>query len=133
MNDLVRRTAAELVDALAAGETSSVEITQAHLDRIAEVDGQLHAFLHVDAEGALRVAAESDARRATGETWSPLDGIPIAVKDVIATRGLPTTCGSRSNRPGGRSPRATWSSSTRASKWRGPAPGPRAARPTRPR
>ena len=89
------RTAAELAEALEAGETTSVELTQAHLDRIAEVDAELHAFLHVDTEGALRLAAESDARRAAGEAWSALDGIPIAVKDVIATRGMPTTCGSR--------------------------------------
>ena len=89
------RTAAELADALAAGETTSVAITQGALDRIAEVDGSVHAFLHVDAEGALRSAAESDDRRASGTTYGPLDGIPIAVKDVIATRGLPTTCGSR--------------------------------------
>jgi len=90
-----KRTAVELVEALGAGEITSVELTRAHLDRIAEVDGEVHAFLHVDTEGALRVAAESDARRAAGETWSALDGIPIAVKDVIATRGMPTTCGSR--------------------------------------
>jgi aspartyl-tRNA(Asn)/glutamyl-tRNA(Gln) amidotransferase subunit A len=89
------RTAAELAEALAAGETTSVEITQAHLDRIAEVDGDVHAFLHVDTDGALRSAAESDERRAAGESLSPLDGIPIAVKDVMATRGMPTTCGSR--------------------------------------
>ena len=92
---LERRTATELAEALAAGETSSVEVTRAHLDRIAEVDGQVHAFLHVDAEGALRSAAESDERRSRAEAWSPLDGIPIAVKDVMVTRGLPTTCGSR--------------------------------------
>ena len=62
-----RQTAAELADALAAGETTSVELTQAHLDRIAEVDGAVHAFLHVDAEGALAQAAASDARRAAGD------------------------------------------------------------------
>ena len=93
--DLVRRLAAELADALAAGETTSVEITQAHLDRIAMVDQTLHAFLQVDADGALEVARAADRRRQEGTSASGLDGIPVAVKDVLATKGLATTCGSR--------------------------------------
>ncbi len=95
MSDLLNKSAAELAELLAAGETTSVALTQACLDRIAAVDGSVHAFLHVDASGALAAAAASDARRAAGSPASVLDGVPVAVKDVLATEGVPTTCGSK--------------------------------------
>ncbi len=93
--ELTRLGAAEMARLLAAKEVSSVELTRAHLDRTAEVDGAIHSYLHVDAEGALRAAEDVDQRRTAGESLHLLAGVPIAVKDVMATRGLPTTCGSR--------------------------------------
>ncbi|MGH3494525.1 MAG: Asp-tRNA(Asn)/Glu-tRNA(Gln) amidotransferase subunit GatA [Sciscionella sp.] len=95
MSDLARLTAAELAAALVAGETSSREATQAHLDRIAAVEVSVHAFLHVDAEGVLAQADAADARRAGGGKLPELLGVPIAVKDVCATEGVPTTAGSK--------------------------------------
>jgi aspartyl-tRNA(Asn)/glutamyl-tRNA(Gln) amidotransferase subunit A len=92
---MINKTAAQMAEALANGETTSVELTQAHLDRVAEVDGQVKAFLHVDTEGALAQAKDVDARRAKGEKLSPIAGIPLALKDVLAQKGVPTTAGSK--------------------------------------
>ena len=98
----IRLSAAEIADRLAAGEVSSAEVTQDHLDRIAAVDGDLNAFLALDADGALSTARDVDARRAAAEQLHPLAGVPIAVKDVVATAGIANTAGSRIWRVGSR-------------------------------
>jgi aspartyl-tRNA(Asn)/glutamyl-tRNA(Gln) amidotransferase subunit A len=92
---MIRQSAAQMAAALAEGSTTSVELTQAHLDQIAAVDNNVKAFLHVDAEGALAQAKSVDAQRKSGEKLSPLAGIPLALKDVLAQRGVPTTAGSK--------------------------------------
>ncbi|RBQ14294.1 Asp-tRNA(Asn)/Glu-tRNA(Gln) amidotransferase GatCAB subunit A [Spongiactinospora rosea] len=92
---LIRKSAAELGALLATGEVSAVEVTQAHLDRVAEIDGKVHAFLHVATESALAQARAIDERRAKGERLGPLAGVPIAHKDVFTTSDMPTTAGSK--------------------------------------
>ncbi|NYF17133.1 aspartyl-tRNA(Asn)/glutamyl-tRNA(Gln) amidotransferase subunit A [Microbacterium sp. AK009] len=93
-DEIIRLTAADLAARLSGGEMSSVEATRAHLDRIREVDGDVHAFLHVN-ERALEVAADIDRRRAAGEELGPLAGVPLAIKDVLVTTDMPSTSGSR--------------------------------------
>ncbi|HEU4458861.1 MAG TPA: Asp-tRNA(Asn)/Glu-tRNA(Gln) amidotransferase subunit GatA [Methylibium sp.] len=85
---------AELGEALAAGRTSSVEVTRHLLGRVAAATG-LGAFLVVDAEAALAHARAADARRAQGEPRGALDGVPIAHKDIFVTAELPTTAASK--------------------------------------
>jgi aspartyl-tRNA(Asn)/glutamyl-tRNA(Gln) amidotransferase subunit A len=87
-------TLIEACAALQAGNISSVELTQAFLDRIRRLNGELNAFISVDESVSLHAARRADERRARGEA-GPLTGIPIAHKDVFCTRELPTTCGSR--------------------------------------
>jgi aspartyl-tRNA(Asn)/glutamyl-tRNA(Gln) amidotransferase subunit A len=95
MSDLIRKNASELAELIASREISSVEVTQAHLDRIAAVDGDVHAFLHIDTAGALSAAADVDVKIKAGEKQSALAGVPLGLKDIVASKGLPTTCGSR--------------------------------------
>lgn len=94
MTDLTRLSAADLAAKLVAGEVSSVEATQAHLDRIAAVDGDVHAYLHVS-DHALDVAQDIDRRRAAGEQLGQLAGVPLAIKDVLVTTDMPSTSGSK--------------------------------------
>ncbi|HLL54411.1 MAG TPA: Asp-tRNA(Asn)/Glu-tRNA(Gln) amidotransferase subunit GatA [Myxococcaceae bacterium] len=93
--DLTDLTMLELGGKLASGEVSSVEATRACLQRIEKVDGKVRAFLKVDADGALKAAAESDARRKAGSPRGPLDGVPVGLKDLFLTEGVETTAGSR--------------------------------------
>ncbi|WP_276671964.1 Asp-tRNA(Asn)/Glu-tRNA(Gln) amidotransferase subunit GatA [Schaalia cardiffensis] len=95
MNDLLKKSALELADMLAAGEITSLELTNACLDRIEALNPRINAFLYIDREGALATAAEVDAKRAAGQALHRLAGVPIAVKDNIVTRGIPTTCASK--------------------------------------
>ena len=88
-------SAAEIGALIGNGDISAVEVAQAHLDRIEAVDADVKAFLHVDRPGALEAAARVDRRRADGEPLGPLAGVPLAMKDVVVTQGVPTTAGSK--------------------------------------
>ncbi|WP_433218922.1 Asp-tRNA(Asn)/Glu-tRNA(Gln) amidotransferase subunit GatA [Microtetraspora malaysiensis] len=95
MTELLHKTAAELGRLIAAREVSAVEVTQAHLDRIAEVEPKVNAFLHVDPETTLAQARAVDERIGGGERLGPLAGVPVAHKDVFTTTDMPTTAGSK--------------------------------------
>lgn len=91
---LTELTLTQLRDGLRQGSITSVEATQAMLARIVDVDNDIRSYLTITDEMALEQAASADARRAQGED-TPLLGVPIAVKDIIATQGVPTTAGSK--------------------------------------
>ncbi len=95
MSELIRWSAAELAERLTAGDVSSVEAVRAHVDRIAEVDPDVHAFLHVAGDAALARAEQIDRQRADGAELGPLAGVPIAIKDVLCTKDMPSTAASR--------------------------------------
>jgi len=91
----VRDNASVMAEALNKKEISAVELTNQHYEQIAAVDKDVRAFLYLDKEGALAQAAAVDKKRAAGEKLSPLAGVPLALKDVMTQKGIPTTCGSK--------------------------------------
>ena len=95
MKKLIEYTLREHMEALQRGEYSSAELTRAYLDRIAEVNAQINAFVLVDERGAMQAAKASDARRKNRNCLGALDGIPFAVKDNLCVRDMRTTCASR--------------------------------------
>ncbi len=88
-------TIRDMAQALEAKQFSAEEATRAHLERIARVDEKIHAFISVTAEQAIAAAQAADQRRAKGEVRSPLDGVPMALKDIICAKGTHTTCASK--------------------------------------
>ncbi len=92
---LVDLTATQLLAELAAGNVTSVEVTEAFLGQIDRYDGAIRAFLRVDRPAALARAQDVDRRRAAGQSLGRLAGLPVAVKDLLCTAGEPTTCASR--------------------------------------
>src|SRR6266508_2914087 len=95
MPDYCDLDAAELARLLRDGEASSAEITESALRRIEQVDDHVKAFLTVTADLAREQAADVDRRLAGGEDLPAVAGIPLALKDVLATRGIRSTCGSK--------------------------------------
>src|SRR5438132_788535 len=95
MTELYKLSISEAGKLLRQRKISALELTQAHLDRIRKVEPEVKAFTLVTDELSLQQAKDADRRFASGENLSPLTGIPIAIKDVICTKGITTTCGSR--------------------------------------
>ncbi len=93
--DLEQTSATDLLSELGSGNCSSVELTEACLQQVARHDDTIGAFLQVETESALARAASIDQQRAAGDPLGPLAGLPVAVKDILCRRGIPTTCGSR--------------------------------------
>jgi len=87
-------TIAQAMENMAAGELTAVELTKSCLDRVEEIDSELQAFISVDSEGAINQALEADKKRSKGK-YGSLCGVPLSIKDLLCTKNLKTTCGSR--------------------------------------
>lgn len=94
-NELVFLTAAQLAEKIKQKEVSSQEVVTAHFDRIEKLDSKIESFLYLDKQAALDQAKKVDQKIATGGALGPLAGVPLALKDVLTQKGVPTTCGSK--------------------------------------
>ena len=90
-NDLVFLSAGELAEKIKSHQVTSLEVVNAYLDHIKKHNPTLNAIVTLDKDAAIRRAKEADAALARGELWGPLHGVPITIKDNVATRGLKTT------------------------------------------
>ncbi len=95
MIDIKNLTIAQASKLLSEGNTTSVEICSQYLKRVDEVENKVKAFVHLDRNSILAEAEKSDSRRKSGKALSEVDGVPVAVKDLIAVKGEPCTCGSK--------------------------------------
>src|SRR5260370_39292225 len=93
--ELIELTASELLPLLARGDVSAASLTEHFLQAIRQRDPKVRAFLHVNEADALAQARTVDEKRKRGEPLGPLAGVPVAIKDVLCTKGQPTTCGSK--------------------------------------
>jgi len=93
--DLLSASARDISRMVASGKVSAREVASFFLDRIARLDPKIHAFLHVDRDWTLSLADAVDRKRAARKPLGPLAGVPVALKDILCTKGVRTTCGSR--------------------------------------
>ncbi len=94
-NELLEKTIHEVSADLKAKKVSSVELTEATMDHLESIEPKVQAFITVTREEALEQAAEADKRLASGKDITPLTGVPLAIKDLLCTKGIRTTCGSK--------------------------------------